>query len=95
MEKIFENLWVLGIGVLSWIAQRLTTKIDALESDKASNDSLNRQRAELQDMDKKIDTLNHTSIGRVEYKSDIGLLHNRLNEKEDKIKTIRVEKPLK
>tara|TARA_Y100001951_G_scaffold44207_1_gene35010 strand:- start:1077 stop:1364 length:288 start_codon:yes stop_codon:yes gene_type:complete len=95
VEKIFENLWVLGIGVLSWIAQRLTTKIDALESDKASNDSLNRQRAELQDMDKKIDTLNHTSIGRVEYKSDIGLLHNRLNEKEDKIKTIRVEKPLK
>ena len=92
MEKIFENLWVLAIGILSWVAQRLTAKIDALESNKADNDALNQQRSELREMDKKIDALNHTSIGRVEYKADIGLLHNRLNHKEDKIKTIRVEK---
>ena len=95
MEKILENLWVLAIGVLSWIAQRLTAKIDALESDKADNDALDQQRSELREMDKKIDQLNFSSIGRVEYKADIGLLHNRLNDKEDKIKTIRVEKPLK
>ena len=69
MEKILENLWVLAIAVLSWIAQRLTAKIDALESNKADNDALNQQRSELQEMDKKIDQLNHTSIGRVEYKS--------------------------
>ena len=91
MEKILENLWVLAIAVLSWIAQRLTAKIDTLESNKASNDDLNQQRSELQEMDKKIDQLNHTAIGRVEYKSDISLLHNRLNDKEDKIKIIRVE----
>jgi len=95
VEKILENLWVLAIGVLSWIAQRLTAKIDSLESNKADNDALDQQRSELREMDKKIDQLNFSSIGRVEYKQDIGLLHNRLNDKEDKIKTIRVEKPLK
>jgi len=63
VEKILENLWVLAIAVLSWIAQRLTAKIDALESKKANNNDLNQQRSELQEMDKKIDQLNHTAIG--------------------------------
>jgi hypothetical protein len=61
----------------------------------AKNTVLQGEAKFLRDMDKKVDQLNHTSIGRVEYKADIGLLHNRLNDKEDKIKTIRVEKPLK
>ena len=91
MEKILENLWVLFISIIAWVVNRLTAKIDTLESDKASSSDLARQQSAVGELDKKIDTLNHTSIGRVEYKSDISLLHNRLNEKEDKIKTIRVE----
>jgi hypothetical protein len=73
---IFENLWILFIGIGSWLLTRLTAKIDT--------------------MDKKIDTLNHTSIGRVEFKQDIGNLHQRCNEleksKRDVIQTIRVVK---
>ena len=73
---------------------RLTSKIDALESNKADNDALDQQRSELREMDKKIDTLNHTSIGRVEFKQDIGNLHSRSNEleakKEDRIQSIRI-----
>tara|TARA_Y100001951_G_scaffold102727_1_gene109989 strand:- start:447 stop:731 length:285 start_codon:yes stop_codon:yes gene_type:complete len=91
VEKILENLWVLFISIIAWVVNRLTAKIDTLESDKASSSDLARQQSDMGELDKKIDTLNHTSIGRVEYKSDISLLHNRLNEKEDKIKTIRVE----
>ena len=73
---IFENLWILFIGIGSWMLNRLTAKIDT--------------------MDKKIDTLNHTSIGRIEFKQDIAALHTRCNElekaKQDVIQTIRVEK---
>jgi hypothetical protein len=47
-------------------------------------------------MDKKIDTLNHTSIGRVEFTQQIASLHTRCNEleksKQDVIQTIRVVK---
>jgi TolA-binding protein len=95
VEAYFDKLWGIFVGLGWWMLNRLTAKIDALEANKADNDALNQQRQELRDMDKKVDQLNHTSIGRVEYKADIGLLHNRLNDKEDKIKTIRVEKPLK
>ena len=73
---IFENLWILFIGIGSWMLNRLTAKIDT--------------------MDKKIDTLNHTSIGRVEFTQQIASLHNRCNEleksKQDVIQTIRVVK---
>ena len=73
---IFENLWILFIGIGSWMLNRLTAKIDT--------------------MDKKIDTLNHTSIGRVEFTQQIASLHNSRNEleksKQDVIQTIRVVK---
>ena len=35
MEKILENLWVLFIGIMSWIMTRMFSKIDDLEKDKA------------------------------------------------------------
>jgi len=76
------------VGLGWWMLTRLTSKLD----DKADSSDLAEQRSELREMDKKIDALNHTSIGRIEYKADIGLLHDRLNHKADKIKTIRVEK---
>ena len=88
MEAYFDKLWGVFVGLGWWMLNRLTSKLDG----KADSGDLAEQRSELREMDKKIDALNHTSIGRVEYKADIGLLHNRLNHKEDKIKTIRVEK---
>ena len=94
MEKILENLWGVFVGLGGWMLNRLTSKIDALESNKADNDALDQQRSELREMDKKIDTLNHTSIGRVEFKQDISTLHSRSNEleakKEDRIQSIRI-----
>jgi hypothetical protein len=57
---------------------------------------LNRLTTKIDTMDKKIDTLNHTSIGRVEFTQQIASLHTRCNEleksKQDVIQTIRVVK---
>ena len=100
MEKILEKVWVLAIGVLSWVAQRLTAKIDALESNKADNDALNQQRSDLKDLDKRVDAIDHSTqrklVPRNEIKGDLVNLHSRINElerlKADKIKTIRIEK---
>ena len=100
MEKIFENLWVLAIGILSWVAQRLTAKIDSLEANKADNDALNQQRSDLKDLDKRVDAIDHSTqlklVPRNELKGDLVNLHSRINElertKADKIKTIRIEK---
>jgi len=100
VEKILENLWVLAIGILSWVAQRLTAKIDSLESNKADNDALNQQRSDLKDLDKRVDAIDHSTqlklVPRNEIKGDLVNLHSRINElerlKADKIKTIRIEK---
>ena len=100
MEKIFENLWVLAIGILSWVAQRLTAKIDSLEANKADNDALNQQRSDLKDLDKRVDAIDHSTqlklVPRNELKGDLVNLHSRINElertKADKIKTIRIDK---
>ena len=100
MEKIFENLWVLAIGILSWVAQRLTAKIDSLEANKADMDALNQQRSDLKDLDKRVDAIDHSTqlklVPRNELKGDLVNLHSRINElertKADKIKTIRIDK---
>ena len=97
MEKILENLWVLFIGIGSWIANRLTGKIDALEKDKADASQTReaeRHNAKLvHELDRRIDTVKHTLVQREEYKSDISVLHNRINviseKKADKILNIR------
>tara|TARA_R110002167_G_scaffold122416_3_gene300907 strand:- start:1033 stop:1374 length:342 start_codon:yes stop_codon:yes gene_type:complete len=105
MEKILENIWVLFIGIGSWAANRLAQKIDALEKDKASGDDINGIRKGVADLDRRVDSIDHSTqlrlVPRSEYKSDIGLLHTRLNdlserlcEKEDRIKTIRVNEPI-
>tara|TARA_Y100001951_G_scaffold7118_1_gene4540 strand:+ start:153 stop:467 length:315 start_codon:yes stop_codon:yes gene_type:complete len=100
MSKIFDNLWILAIGVLSWVAQRLTAKIDSLESNKADNDALNQQRSDLKDLDKRVDAIDHSTqlklVPRNEIKGDLINLHSRINElerqKSDRIKTIRIDK---
>jgi len=100
MSKIFDNLWILAIGVLSWVAQRLTAKIDSLEANKADNDALSQQRSDLKDLDKRVDAIDHSTqlklVPRNEIKGDLINLHSRINElerqKSDRIKTIRIEK---
>ena len=97
MEKILENLWVLFIAIGSWIANRLTGKIDALEKDKADAGSTREEQANhsklIHELDRRVDTVKHTLVAREEYKADVSALHNRLNEleqrKADKIKNIR------
>jgi hypothetical protein len=100
MSKIFDNLWILAIGVLSWVAQRLTAKIDSLEANKADNDALSQQRSDLKDLDKRVDAIDHSTqlklVPRNEIKGDLINLHARINElerqKSDRIKTIRIDK---
>ena len=97
MEKILENLWVLFIAIGSWIANRLTGKIDALEKEKADASSTREEQANhsklIHELDRRVDTVKHTLVAREEYKADVSALHNRLNEleqrKADKIKNIR------
>ena len=101
MEKILENLWVLFIAIGSWIANRLTGKIDALEKDKADAGSTREEQANhsklIHELDRRVDTVKHTLVAREEYKQDISSLHVRINDltlgleqrKADKIKNIR------
>jgi|TARA_R110000744_G_scaffold47216_1_gene104032 hypothetical protein len=94
VEKILENLWVLFIGIGSWLVTRLTAKIDTLEKDKADNSSVNRNSGLIHETDKRIDEIQHTTVPRHEYKSDVAGLHERINflerSKEDKVQDIRI-----
>jgi hypothetical protein len=94
VEKILENLWVLFIGIGSWLVTRLTAKIDTLEKDKADNSSVSINSGLIHETDKRIDEIQHTTVPRHEYKSDIAGLHERINflerSKEDKVQDIRI-----
>ena len=95
MEKLLENAWSLFVAIGWFFINRLTAKLD----DKADSSDLADQRSAIRELDKRVDELSHTSVGRIEYKSDIGMLHVRANElekaKQDKIKTIRIDKDKK
>ena len=75
----------------------MTSKIDALEKDKADANTTREghvnQGQLIHELDRRVDENQHTSISRPEFKTDITALHNRLNEMErnkaDKIKNIR------
>ena len=94
MEKILENLWGVFVGLGWWMLNRLTTKIDALEKDKADASSVNRNSGLIHETDKRIDEIQYTTVPRHEYKADIGALHERVNSleraKEDKVQDIRI-----
>jgi hypothetical protein len=95
MEKLLENAWSLFVAIGWFFINRLTAKLD----DKADSSDLADQRNAIRELDKRVDELNHTSVGRAEFKADIGMLHVRANElekaKQDKIKTIRIDKDKK
>ena len=94
MEKILENLWGVFVGLGWWMLNRLTTKIDNLEKEKADNSSVNKNTELMHETDKRLDEIQHTTVPRSEYKSDIGLLHDRVNylerAKEDKVQDVRL-----
>ena len=94
MEKILENLWGVFVGLGWWMLNRLTAKIDALEKDKADSSSVSKNSGLIHETDKRIDEIQYTTVPRSEYKSDIGLLHDRVNylerAKEDKVQDVRI-----
>jgi len=97
MEKILESLWVVFVLLGGWLGSRLWGKIDSLEKEKADSDQtrdIEKYHAKLiHELDRRVDTVKHTLVAREEYKSDISVLHNRINviseKKADKILNIR------
>jgi|TARA_R110002167_G_scaffold64147_1_gene181182 hypothetical protein len=101
MEKIVEYGWAFISAVFWFFLQRLTAKLDDLEKSKASGDDLSGIRKGLGALDRRVDAIDHSTqlrlVPRDEVKSDVTLLHQRCNDlserlcqKEDRIKTIRV-----
>jgi len=101
MEKIVEYGWAFISAVFWFFLQRLTAKLDDLEKSKASGDDLSGIRKGLAALDRRVDAIDHSTqlrlVPRDEVKSDVTLLHQRCNDlserlcqKEDRIKTIRV-----
>ena len=94
MEKILENLWGVLVGLGWWMLNRLTSKIDSLEKEKADNSAVSKNSELIHETDKRLDEIQHTTVPRHEYKSDIGALHERANylerAKEDKVQDVRI-----
>ena len=97
MEKILESLWMVFVMLGAWFGSRLTKQIDELSKDKADSEQtreVEKYHAKLiHELDRRVDTVKHTLVAREEYKSDISVLHNRINviseKKADKILNIR------
>jgi hypothetical protein len=94
MDKILEGAWAVFVGIGWFFINRITAKVDALEKDKADSSSVGRNSGLIHETDRRIDEIQHTTVPRQEYKSDIASLHMRINElersKEDKVQDIRV-----
>ena len=94
METLLHNAWSLFVAIGWFFLNRITSKVDALEKEKASVSSVKHNSTLIYEADKRIDQLQHTTVPRQEYKYDGASLHLRLNEmeksKEDKIQDIRV-----
>ena len=94
MEKILEGAWAVFVGIGWFFINRITAKVDALEKDKADGSTVGRHAGLIHEVDRRIDELQHTTVPRQEYKSDIAGLHVRANElersKEDKVTDVRI-----
>jgi len=94
MEAILHNAWSLFVAIGWFFLNRITAKVDALEKEKADKSSVNKHYQLIHETDKRVDELQHTTVPRPEYKSDIKDLHVRINilsqNKEDKIQDIRL-----
>jgi hypothetical protein len=94
MEKILENIWGIFVGLGWWMLNRMTAKIDGLEKDKAESSAVGRNSSLIHETDRRLDEIQHTTVPRQEYKSDIAALHVRINDleriKQDKVQDIRI-----
>ena len=94
METLLHNAWSLFVAIGWFFLNRITSKVDALEQEKASVSSVKHHSTLIYEADKSIDQLQHTTVPRQEYKYEVATLHLTLNEmeksKEDKIQDIRV-----
>ena len=96
---LLHDAWLLACSVLGWVANKLSGKLDDLEKKKADSDQINEAvralGSKLHDIERKVDQLGLTSIGRSEFKQDITSLHLRINDQEqrksDKIKRVDVK----
>ena len=97
--NLLHDAWVLFVGIGSWLVNKLTAKLEDLDKNKADGDQINEAvRAlgnKLHDIERKVDQLGLTSIGRSEFKGDITSLHLRINDQEqrkaEKIKRVDVK----
>ena len=94
MEKILESAWALFVAIGWFFINRITAKVDELEKGKADNSTVGGHAKLIHETDRRIDEIQHTTVPRQEYKSDIASLHMRANEleksKEDKVTDIRI-----
>ena len=94
MDKILESAWALFVAIGWFFINRITSKVDSLEKEKADNSDVGKHSQLIHETDRRIDELQHTTVPRQEYKADIGALHQRANEleksKEDKVTDVRV-----
>ena len=97
------------MAVFAYFFKQFSAKLDSLDKEKCNSDQINEAVRQLggkiNDVEKKVDTLGLTSIGRAEYKVDldktveklngvhvrVNSLSERLCSKQDVIQTIRVE----
>ena len=94
MDAVLDKIWGVFVGLGWWMLNRLTTKIDSLEKDKATqgdvngirkniNDDLIGVKQGLRELDRRVDEIDHATqlrlVPRSEYKSDISALHSRCN----------------
>mgnify|MGYP003654349339 CR=1 FL=1 len=88
MDAILHEAWVLFVGIGSWFVNRLSSKLDDLDKNKADADQIQEaikiHAKRLHEMDRRVDKLGSTSINRDEFKSDITLAHNRINDLEQR-----------
>ena len=96
---LLHDAWVLFTAIGGWAVIKLSSKLDDLDKNKADSDQINEAvrglGAKVNAIERKVDQLGLTSIGRSEFKSDITSLHLRVNDleqrKADKIKRVDVK----
>ena len=108
-SSILHDAWIIFVGIFSFFFKQFTAKLASLEKEKADSDQINEAvrglHEKVHEVEKKVDTLGLTAIGRPEYKIDLDKtveklngIHLRMNSladklcsKEDRISTIRIE----
>ena len=84
MESYLHDAWVLFAGLFSYFFKNLQAKLASLEKEKADgqqvNESVNRLGKNIHDVEKKVDKLGLTSIGRPEHKEDYNSLIAKIND---------------